>query len=82
MIYGGCWTRFYPPRHPSHSEEVIMRKARPLQPDLFASLAAEPGALPTTVRAKVTILLQALMLALVRLPPAGESVTMTAAADE
>jgi hypothetical protein len=59
-----------------------MRKARPLQPDLFASLAAEPGALPTTVRAKVTILLQALMLALVRLPPAGESVTMTAAADE
>jgi hypothetical protein len=59
-----------------------MRKVRPPQPDLFASLAGEPGALPTTVRVKVTILLQALMLALVRLPPAGESVTMAAAADE
>ena len=59
-----------------------MRNARRLQPDLFASMAAEPGALPTTVRAKVTILLQALMLALVRPPQAGESVTMTAAADE
>jgi hypothetical protein len=61
---------------------VIMRKARPLQPDLFASMAAEPGALPTTVRAKVTILLQVLMLALVRSPLAGESVTLTVAADE
>ncbi len=59
-----------------------MRKARPLQQDLFASMAAEPGTLSTAVRAKVTILLQALMLALVRSPSAGEAVTMTAAADE
>jgi hypothetical protein len=60
----------------------MMRKARPLQSDLFASPAVAPGALSTAVRAKVTILLQALMLALVRSPSAGESVTMTAAADE
>lgn len=59
-----------------------MRKARPLQSDLFASPAVAPGALPTAVRAKVTILLQVLMLALVWSPPAGESMTMTAAADE